>query len=163
MASEEHSVTTSADAVEEQLARILASRDFASSGSLSAFLQFVVRETLAGKDQGIKEYAVGTQVFNRPESFDPRLDTIVRVQASKLRSRLAEYYATHGANDPIVIELPRGSYVPVFRTKQTVVPENRTIQPTAPTRNWRKRRDLIAAVVAGGCIGGLAVLYGIRS
>ena len=162
MASEEQSLTTSADAVEEQLARILASRDFVNSGSLSAFLQFVVRETLAGKSQGIKEYAVGTEVFNRPESFDPRLDTIVRVQASKLRSRLAEYYATDGANDPIVIELPRGSYVPLFHTKQTTSRDIGTIPPPIPKGNLRRRRGLIAAALAVGSIGILATLYGIR-
>ena len=81
----------SAAAIEEELKRVLASSHFAGSGRLSAFLDFIVRKTLAGSAGEIKEYAIGTEVFERPQTFDPRLDTIVRVQAGKLRGRLAEY------------------------------------------------------------------------
>jgi len=78
----------SPDAVEAALAKILASEHFAHSGQLSRFLEFTVTQTLAGGADNLKEYAIGTAVFGRKESFDPRTDGIVRVQAVALRSRL---------------------------------------------------------------------------
>jgi TolB-like protein/Tfp pilus assembly protein PilF len=105
------------DSIEAQLARLLASSQFSGAGRLSAFLEFVVRKTVGGHSGQIKEYTIGTEVFGRPESFDPRLDTIVRVQASNLRRRLVDYYANGGASDPVVIELPRGSYVPSIHAR----------------------------------------------
>jgi hypothetical protein len=89
---------------------------------LSRFLRYVVEETMAGRSSAIKEYTLGLNVFDRGEEFNPRLDPIVRVQARNLRSRLDKYYLTQGAEDPIRIELPKGTYVPVFhyRTDETV-------------------------------------------
>jgi TolB-like protein/Tfp pilus assembly protein PilF len=107
----------SQDLIEAQLARILASSQFSGAGRLSSFLEFVVRKTLGGHSGQIKEYTVGTEVFGRPENFDPRLDTIVRVQAGNLRRRLVDYYANGGASDRVVIELPRGSYVPSIHAR----------------------------------------------
>ncbi|MEM9427567.1 MAG: hypothetical protein AAGA06_12795 [Pseudomonadota bacterium] len=63
----------------------------------------------------MKGYSIGLDVFDKPEDFDPTIDTIMRVQASKLRSRLDLYYATEGAEDPLRILVPKGSYVPVFQ------------------------------------------------
>ena len=97
-----------------QLERILKSHALASSPSLSRFLRYVVEETLAGRNGCIKEYSLGVNVFGRGEDFNPRLDPIVRVQARNLRARIARYYAGEGTHDPIVIELPKGAYVPVF-------------------------------------------------
>ncbi len=107
----------SLELIEAQVARLLASSQFSGAGRLSAFLEFVVRKTVVGQSSQIKEYTIGTEVFGRPESFDPRLDTIVRVQASNLRRRLVDYYANGGASDPVVIELPRGSYVPSIHAR----------------------------------------------
>ena len=73
--------------VERQLARILSSPDFVNASRLAAFLQYIMAKTLTGKAEQIKEYTIGIEVFDKPESFDPRLDTLVRVQASKLRGR----------------------------------------------------------------------------
>jgi hypothetical protein len=80
-----------------------------------------VEETAAGRGGAIKEYTLGLNVFDRGDEFNPRLDPIVRVQARNLRSRLEKYYETQGAEDPIRIELPKGTYVPVFhfRTGET--------------------------------------------
>jgi hypothetical protein len=115
--TEQHQLPVPADAIEAQLQRILGSSHFAGADRLAAFLECVVRKSLAGRADEIKEYSIATEVFGRPATFDPRLDTIVRVQASKLRSRLADYYATAGTEDPIRIELPRGAYVPAFAVK----------------------------------------------
>jgi hypothetical protein len=154
------------DAVEDQLARILTSQNFSNAGRLSSFLTFVVRKALAGESSEIKEYVVAVEVFDRPKSFDPRFDTIVRVMASKLRARLSEYYATAGANDPIIIELPRGSYIPSFRSRQTPALEaikqagGSTEEVPAPVR--RPRHWLMAAVFAGLLLLVIAVPYALR-
>ncbi len=93
---------------------VVASPQLDSCPSLCRFLRYVVEETLAGRGANIKEYSLGLEVFHRGESFDPRLDPIVRVQARNLRIRLARYYAGPGANQPVRIELPKRTYVPVF-------------------------------------------------
>lgn len=102
-------------AIRSQLARILGSAEFRSSDRLSQFLEFTVEQTLGGHSGELKEYVVGREVFSRKESFDPRMDPIVRVEAGRLRLRLREYYKTEGQRDEVAIELPKGGYVPVFR------------------------------------------------
>src|SRR5205823_13445621 len=119
----------SADAVEAALANILASQHFAHSGQLSRFLEFTVAQTMAGRASSLKEYAIGTAVFGRKESFDPRTDGIVRVQAVALRSRLKEYYDAGGRDDGVVIEYRKGSYVPTIRYRSDV----ETAAPPADT------------------------------
>lgn len=74
-----------------------------------------MEETLAGRADRLKEYSLGAEVFGRGAEFDPRMDPIVRVQARNLRARLVQYYAGPGDSDPILIELPKRTYVPVFR------------------------------------------------
>jgi tetratricopeptide (TPR) repeat protein len=115
--------TFESDSVRAQLERILKSPPLESSPSLCRFLRYVVEETLAGRGGLLKEYSLGAEVFERGDQFDPRLDPIVRVQARNLRARLAQYYAGLGAGDPLVIELPKRTYVPVFR-KRVVLPED---------------------------------------
>ena len=100
--------------VNDQLARITKSPPLVSSPSLCRFLRYIVEETLAGRESGIKEQVLGLEVFDRGNDFNPRLDPIVRVQARNLRSRMAKYYEGPGKYDPILIELPKGTYVPVF-------------------------------------------------
>lgn len=100
--------------VRSQLARILASRGFSQAPRLQHFLSFVIEETLLGRGHQLKEYVVGTAVFDKSADFDPRIDASVRVSATKLRQRLEEWYATDGQQERIRIDLPRGSYVPTF-------------------------------------------------
>jgi predicted ATPase len=101
--------------VRAQLDRILRSRAFSNAPSLSRFLTLVVRHALEGNGNGLKEYTIGVEAFARPESFDPRIDNIVRVQARKLRAKLGQYYASEGRADPIVIEVPKGQYTAEIR------------------------------------------------
>ncbi len=108
--------TVSAEDVREQLQRILASSPFLNARRASQFLRFVVEGTLAGED-GFKEYLIGIEVFERPHNYDPKDDPVVRIEAGRLRKKLAEFYAGPGVNDPILIELPKGGYVPVFRER----------------------------------------------
>lgn len=102
------------EAIEAALERVLASRTFCRAGRLRRFLEYVVTEELAGTGDRLKEYAVGVEVFDRGADFDPRIDTIVRVEAIKLRQRLNAFYASEGTTEPVRISLPKGSYRPAF-------------------------------------------------
>jgi hypothetical protein len=97
--------------VRAQLARILDSPSFLKAPILSRLLRYLVERTLDGETDQLKEYSLGVDVFDRGHSFDPRVDTIVRVQARRLRSRLADYYATDGQSDSVLIEIPTGVHL----------------------------------------------------
>lgn len=103
-------------AVKEQLEVILESRDFSASDRFRQFLRFVVEETLAGRENELKAYTIATQVFGRDKNFDPLLDPVVRVEASKLRNKLEQFYLRRkGRNkDKVLIGIPKGTYVPTF-------------------------------------------------
>jgi TolB-like protein len=111
-------MSPSGDDVRRQLDRLLASAVFANAGRMSRFLKFVVEQTLAGEGERLKEYVIGVEVFDRDASYDPRLDSIVRVEAARLRSKLAEYYAGEGRGDAIVLSLPKGGYAPFVTIEQ---------------------------------------------
>ena len=100
--------------IRAELDRILRSRVFIHSRRIRRFLQFVVEECLLQKHHRLKEYLIGIEVFNRQEAFDPRVDSIVRVEARRLRSKLDEYYTSEGRDATIRIQLRKGSYVPTF-------------------------------------------------
>ncbi|TSD82962.1 hypothetical protein FFK22_040310, partial [Mycobacterium sp. KBS0706] len=110
-------VVPPAEIVREAVERILASSKFRASERSRRFLRYIVDETLAGRADRIKGYSVGVEVFDRDTSFDPQLDPIVRVEATQLRRSLDYYYVAGGKDDEIRITIPRGSYVPVFTTK----------------------------------------------
>ena len=117
-----------------QLDRVGSSAAFQQVDRLKRFLCFVVGETVAGRGSQLKEYVIGVQVFDKDTSFDPRTDPIVRVQARRLRSRLAKYYAEEGVGDTVVIELPKGGYGPVFRRGEGVA-QKRSIAHALASRN----------------------------
>lgn len=110
--------TPTPEAVQEQLNRILASHCFSRSKDLCRFLRFVVEQTLRNRAVRLKEYLIGVTVFERGENFNPGTDPIVRVQARRLRAKLAQYYETEGWSDPVRIDLPSGRYVPAFRHRR---------------------------------------------
>jgi serine/threonine-protein kinase len=106
------------DAVLEELARVLASTSFQGADRSSALLSYLVAKSLArtpAKPARLKEYTVGVEALGRGVEFDPRTDPIVRAEASRLRGRLERYYAADGLADAVVIELPKGTYLPRFR------------------------------------------------
>src|SRR5579864_58117 len=102
-------------AARRQLERVLASPGFSRNERLSRFLRFVVDQHLAGRDQELKESVIAIEVLGRSPDHDPKRDSIVRTEAARLRARLSEYYLGEGKADPLVIELPKGGYVPVLR------------------------------------------------
>lgn len=103
---------TDQKAVREQLDRILQSGPFAQSRRRQRFLDYIVTEALAGRGERLKGYNIGLEVFDRPDTFDPAIDPIVRIEAARLRDKLREYYEADGQGDFIRIDLPKGSYTP---------------------------------------------------
>jgi TolB-like protein len=101
--------------VRDQLSRIVASPEFVASRQFTSFLKYIVEETLAGRAERLKERTLAFGALGRGCDFDPRLDSIVRVVAIKLRHALGRYYASDGAFDPVRIEVPKGGYTPVIR------------------------------------------------
>jgi adenylate cyclase len=135
------------DEIRAELERILRSRCFAHAGRASVFLRFVVEETLAGAGPRLKGYTIGTEVFGRPLDFDPQADPLVRVEAGRLRSRLAEYYQNEGAGNPVQIELPRGAYAAKWRRKDAAPTMDEGFEPPPARRRSRWRPALVAVVL----------------
>ena len=118
--------------VAEQLERILADEHFVSSERSSRFLHYVVEQTLAGKAGEIKELVIATELYARAAAYDPKADSTVRVEASRVRGRLHGYYAQKGARDPIRITIPKGTYVPRFERAE---PVEASVDVGAPSEN----------------------------
>jgi hypothetical protein len=122
MAANEGAAEVSRESIGGALERVLASDAFGNSKRLRRFFTYVVEKSLAGKSDEIKEYNIALAVFDRDPSFNPATDTIVRVEARRLRHQLAAYYQGPGRDDPVVIDLPRGGYVPAFRVRDSEPP-----------------------------------------
>jgi len=101
---------TEIEQIQRHLTCILASFVFAHSHRQSRFLSYIVQATLAGGADRLSQRVIGIEVFDRPDSFDPVVDSIVRVEAGRLRSKLREYYDELGKSDRVFIELPKRSY-----------------------------------------------------
>jgi len=138
----------SAEAVQGQLEKILASDLFAQTPGLSRLLRHVVSETVQGRADRLKEYSLGVDVFDRGPSFEPSTDTIVRAQARRLRSRLQEFYESQGLADRVIIDLPKGGYVPEFRLREP-----------ATGKRPRTRRVRLAAIVTALSLAAGALFY----
>ena len=118
-----------------QLDRIVTSAAFQQADRLKRFLTFIVQEAASGRRSELKEYVIGVQVFDKEESFDPRTDPIVRVQARRLRAKLVRYYLDEGRTDEVIVELPKGGYAPVFKRRDTPVAPRRSIGAALVSRN----------------------------
>ncbi|WP_170387925.1 tetratricopeptide repeat protein [Ruegeria atlantica] len=101
-------------AIDEQLDRMFESSQFGANDRRRAFLKYIVDETLAGHADRLKGYSIGVSVLGRSEDFDATSDPVVRLEARRLRREMEHYYLTDGNNDPLVITIPKGSYVPSF-------------------------------------------------
>lgn len=156
-------MVSTSSSIEAELDRILKSKWLRESSQLSTLLSYVVEETLAGREAGLKEYALGLEVFHRPKDYDPRNDAIVRVQASLLRKRLASYYENEGKSSSVRIEIPRGGYIADFRVLEPEAPP--VIQPTKEVEIVTERppwRMFVAGLVAGVLVAVLAMMWWLR-
>ena len=137
------------DAVLAALDKVVASAAFGKAERPARFLRHLVETALRGEVYLLKESVLGMDVFDRPASWDPRLDPIVRQEAARLRKRLARYQETAGAEVDVRIELPVGSYVPLFRrtAAELVTPPIETPRAgQAPTRAGRSWLYVAAAI-----------------
>ncbi len=132
------------DAVRSELEKVLTSASFQGAGRSGKLLRFLVERTVSGLGGELKEYTLGSEALGRGETFDPRTDSIARVEASRLRSRLEHYYAAEGRTDPVWITLPKGAYLPKFEWASS--PD--LLPPAAPDRSglWRIISALASAI-----------------
>jgi len=130
----------------EQIDRLVKSHALHGSESLCKLLRYLATHALAHPGVSPKEYEIATEVFHRPADFDPQLDSTIRVQAGRLRLKLAEYYGSEGAEDPILVDLPKGGYLLSFHHRTPAHnrglsvaavhnPQESTAGPSS-TRNW---------------------------
>ena len=139
-------------AVRDHLDRIVADDLFSGAARLCRFLRFTVESKISGREDQVKEFVIGREVFDRKDGYDPRLDPIVRVEARRLRAKLAEYYAGPGRTEPLRLEYPRGSYVPVVT------------RPAAPVADAQpaRRRSLAWLAIPGALVLAAVVLAAFR-
>ena len=136
----------SAEPIRAELSRILDSSIFAQSRRLSRFLRFTVEATLAGEEEMLKEYVIGTEVYERKPSYQPTEDSIVRSEAHRLRGKLKKYYESVGKGDPVFIYYRPGCYAPVFRLRHSKT-ENGTVKNSAPGEVFVEGQGIRVAVL----------------
>lgn len=144
-----HTRTPSIEEAHQILEDLVSQPILHGSEALCNLLRYLVERTLQHPEYPAKEHQIATEVFGRPSSFDPRVDSTVRVQTSRLRSKLTEYYATAGTAQPWQLEIPKGSYAVVFHERSA--PEPPRVLARSPSR---RARVLFAA-------GGAAVLLAV--
>ena len=112
--------STEREALHAQIEKLNRSSVLHGSESLCKLLRYLAEHTLDSPGASLKEYQIATEVFGRPGDFDPRLDSTVRVQTGRLRSKLGEYYAGEGTGDSLVVEIPKGAYSLTYRLRPPV-------------------------------------------
>ena len=137
-------------AIREQLVRILNSGPFHQSPRRQRFLEYIVNETLAGRGERLKAYNVALEVFDRPETFDPVTDPLVRIEAARLREKLREYYGTDGQSDPIHIDLPKGTYAALIEFRQG---EQQATSVSKRRTHWQIIVPTLALILVLGAAG----------
>jgi len=149
--------------VRAALERIVASETFRSSPQLGAFLRFIVEEALAGRGASLKGYTIGVEALGRDPRFNPQIDPIVRVEATRLRRAMERYYSGDGIGDPVVIELPRGSYVPAFSRRRVPAATPVAAVPAAAFGGVPGRLTILGIVLAVGLLGAALGIYAGKS
>jgi hypothetical protein len=145
-------------ATHAQVQRILQSKAFRTSEIHRTLLSYLADKSVSGTADGLKEYTVGLDVFAKPDSYDPRQESTVRMHVARLRQKLGEYYRTEGLEDPIVVDLPKGGFKLTFEPRE-VRPDPIAEQPIATGRWGRKEIALVAGLLLAI---GLAVYFGMR-
>ena len=143
--------TSRGAAIRLELERVLASGGFARNERLSQFLRFLVERHLEARDSELKESVLAVEVFGRKAGYDPKLDAVVRTEAVRLRARLEKYYQSDGREDPVIIELPKGGYRPVFRERTTIA-EHQSASAVPPTERARSNRTWWAAAAVAAVL-----------
>jgi serine/threonine-protein kinase len=134
-------------AVAQEMERIAASENFRKADQCMRLLRYLTGRALEGRENELKEYTIAVDVFERAEGFDSRTDPVVRLEARRLRLKLAEYYQNGGMEDPVLVELPKGTYVPSFRFRRVLEsPPPAAPAPAPPVRRSRPLEISVAAL-----------------
>jgi hypothetical protein len=142
----------------QQIDNIIKSHSLRGSESLCKLLQYLAKQSLDHPDAPLKEYQIATEVYGRPAGFDPQSDSTIRVQAGRLRLKLAEYYAGEGSADPILVKIPKGSYHLIFEARPVELPPQ---TQTAPLREPLPRSVVDESVLARWRIAAILLLAGL--
>jgi len=139
-----------------QVERILQSRILRASEVLRHLFAYLAEKSLDGTADSLKEYTIGLDALGKPASFDPRQESVVRMHTARLRQKLAEYYRTEGADDPIVVDMPKGGFRVTFEPRLRMAPPAPVQAPIGirhPQQGWRRREIVLvgALVLAIGC------------
>ena len=148
-----------------EVERLVSSHTLHGSESLCKLLRYLADHAIKHPGVALKEYQIATEVFGRPADFDPHLDALVRVQAGRLRSKIAEYYASEGADDPIIVELPKGTYALAFHPAAPgakgalrTVQESDVARPSARPTGSRRVVLVLSALLTLAIIAIVALL-----
>jgi len=151
-------------AIRDETKRVLDSPEFVVPDRARRFLSYIVEEALDGRADRIKAFSIATDVLGRDSSFDGSVDPVVRIEAGRVRRALEHYYLTAGADDDLVLTIPKGGYVPTFTWRDRLPPCNaeggESERCLSSRQNWRRPpwpAVLGAAAAAAGCI---AILTG---
>src|SRR5215813_9619963 len=124
-----------AEEIRAQVERLVRSKVFETSEVHRRLLQYLADKTIAGEADRLKEYTIGLEAFGKPDSYDPRHDSIVRLQVGRLRQKLTTYYQTEASPDDLRISLPKGAFKLNFEVLRTQTPaENGAPMPSGSRR-----------------------------
>jgi hypothetical protein len=147
------------EASQTQVQRIIRSKAFRTSEVHRNLLQYLAEKSLSGTADSLKEYTVGLDVFAKPDSYDPRQESVVRMHVARLRQKLTEYYRLEGADDPIVVDVPKGGFRVTFETRAIApAPVAAALEPVIAPDNRRIERILIGLLAAASVC---ALIFGI--
>ncbi len=145
-----------------QVERILQSRLFRTSEVLRHLFGYLTEKSLDGTADSLKEYTIGLDALGKPASFDPRQESVVRMHTARLRQKLAEYYRTEGADDPVIVDMPKGGFRVTFEQRRPAaisVPAMPAPMPPSsdavrePGRSWRRREIVLVGALPYIAVG----------
>ncbi len=149
-----------AESTQAQIQKILQSKTFRTSEVHRNLLSYLAEKSLAGESDSLKEYTVGLDVFGKPASYDPRQESTVRMHVGRLRQKLAEYYRTEGAEDPIVLELPKGGFRVTFEPRAIAEVPEVAIEPVEPEKRSYTMEIILGAALLISLV--IAGYFGLR-
>ena len=149
------------EANQTQVQRIIQSKALRTSEVHRNLLQYLAEKSLSGTADSLKEYTVGLDVFAKPESYDPRQESVVRMHVGRLRQKLAEYYRSEGVDDPIFVEVPKGGFKVTFETREIRPDGIAAAAEESPQRGENRRVEIVLGVllaISAAC----ALIFGIQ-
>ena len=148
------------DANQTQVRRVIESKAFRTSEVHRSLLNYLAEKSLAGDADSLKEYTVGLDVFQKPESYDPRQESVVRMHMSRLRQKLAEYYRTEGLEDPVIVDVPKGAFKVTFEPRPVL--DEPVPTPFVSVAPQNSNRTLAVMGLLLALAAGAALYLGVR-